>query len=108
MSSIERKCDGIIEDNSDDNKERFPVGTSHYELLVSLDSKMIGVTDYSKVWEELVFKGGTSLGVSDLASEGITEGDMLAPVEGNLECTSHELFERYFDGVKEPIFTWME
>ena len=48
VGSIEQKCDGIKEYNFDGNTEGFPVVTSHYELIGSLDSTIIGVTDYSK------------------------------------------------------------
>ena len=53
MISIERKCDGIKEDNFDGNTEGFPVGASEYGSLGLLDSKMIGGTDYSIVRELL-------------------------------------------------------
>ena len=56
MSFIGRKCDGIQIVNSDENTEGFPVGTSDSELLGSLDSTMIGVSDSYKLKENLVVR----------------------------------------------------
>ena len=53
MSSIERKCDGIIVIIYDGNTKGFAFGTCDSELLESLNSPMIGVTDSSKVVGEL-------------------------------------------------------
>ena len=53
VSSIEIKCDGIKVDIYDGNTKGFAFGRYDYELLRSLYSTMIGVTDSSKVVEEL-------------------------------------------------------
>ena len=91
--SIERKCDGIKEDNFDGNTEGFPVGASDYGLLGLLDSKMIGVTDYSIVRELLGCKEGTSLGIYVWYIEDIPEGILLGPIEVSLKYRSLGLFE---------------
>ena len=51
MGYIERKYDGKKEDTFDGYTEGFIVVTYNYESLVSLESTMIGVSDYSKVGE---------------------------------------------------------
>ena len=100
MSSIERKCDGIKVDIFDENTEGFPVGTSDYESNGLLYRTMIGVTHYSKVWEELGCKEGTVLVVSVWAVEGIHEVTMLGFIEDSLEWISLGIFSWASEGVK--------
>ena len=69
------------------NTEAFPVGASDYEALGLLYIIMISVDDYSKAQDVLGCKEGTSLGVSVWYIEGITEGIMIASIEGCLECS---------------------
>ena len=61
---------------------------------------MLGVTDSSRVWEELGCKEGTSLGVSEWVLEEITECYMIGPIESIIEFTSLEIFQGAYEGVK--------
>ena len=48
-----------------------------YATLRQSHNTMLGVSDYSKLWEELGCKEGASLGVSEWGVEGIHVRNML-------------------------------
>ena len=83
------------------NIEGFPVGKSDSELLGLLYSKMLGVSEYTKVGGELDYKEGTSIGVYAWSVESITEVNMLGFIAICLKCSLLGMFQWYSKIVKE-------
>ena len=98
---IERKCDGMKEEFFYGNIEGFLVGKSDSELLGLLYSKMLGVSEYTKVGGELDYKEGTSIGVYAWSVESITEVNMLGFIAICLKCSLLGMFQWYSKIVKE-------
>ena len=64
VGSSDKQSLCIKNNNSDGNTEGYPFGTSDYAKLGYCYRKMIGVTDYSKIGDEIGHKEAASIGVS--------------------------------------------
>ena len=64
VGSPDKKCLCIKNNNSDGKTERDPFGTSEDAKLGYCCIKMIGVTEYFKIGEEIDSKEAASMGVS--------------------------------------------
>ena len=74
--------DGIRVYNSDENSEEFLFELPYVVIFGVIEVKMFGLTESSKLGEELVCKEGVWRGVSEWTIEGKIEGTLLGCIEG--------------------------
>ena len=74
--------DGIRVYNSDENSEEFLFELPYVVIFGVIEIKMFGLTESSKLGEELVCKEGVWRGVSEWTIEGKIEGTLLGCIEG--------------------------